>query len=376
MARKNAPKSDDKNYEIKAEASKSTFEAPKLPYQPRNPKKYKPKIGLIACGGITESHLNAYTAAGYQVVALCDLEIAKAEKRRKDYYPDATVTTDFREVLKCEDIEVVDIAAHPPERAPLIREALKAKKHVLSQKPFVLDLDTGEKLCDLAEANGVKLAINQNGRWSPHFSYIRHAIAAGHLGEVLGAHLGVHWNHDWVAGTPFDSVKHVILYDFAIHWFDILCTFMGDKSATRVFASTAHATGQKAIPDLLGQALVEFDGAQATLVFDAFNRFGSKDSTIVVGTKGSIESVGPDLGEQTVTLRTQKGTATPHLEGSWFPGGFHGTMAELLCAIEEKREPSNSARNNLKSLALCFAALKSADTGKPQVPGKVRKVNS
>jgi hypothetical protein len=38
-------------------------------------------------------------------------------------------------------------------------------------------------------------------------------------------------------------------------------------------------------------------------------------------------------------------------------------MAELLRAIEDEREPSNSARQNLRSLALCFAALESADSG-------------
>jgi len=46
----------------------------------------------------------------------------------------------------------------------------------------------------------------------------------------------------------------------------------------------------------------------------------------------------------------------------------------LLCAIEEKRPPTHHARNNLESLALCFAALASADTGAPVVPGTVRSV--
>ncbi len=50
-------------------------------------------------------------------------------------------------------------------------------------------------------------------------------------------------------------------------------------------------------------------------------------------------------------------------------------MAELLCAIEENREPYNSARDNLKSLALCFAAMKSADTGKPIKVGSVRQAS-
>jgi hypothetical protein len=49
-------------------------------------------------------------------------------------------------------------------------------------------------------------------------------------------------------------------------------------------------------------------------------------------------------------------------------------MSELLLSIEEKREPSHSARDNLKSLALCFAAVASADEGKPMVPGKVRRL--
>ena len=73
-------------------------------------------------------------------------------------------------------------------------------------------------------------------------------------------------------------------------------------------------------------------------------------------------------------LTTAAGVARPKLVGSWFPDGFHGTMAELLASIEEQREPMNSARNNLASLALCFAAVASAERGKPVVPGTVRKL--
>ncbi len=49
------------------------------------------------------------------------------------------------------DIEVVDIATHPDVRAPIIKAALDAGKHVLSQKPFALDLASGERLVKLAE---------------------------------------------------------------------------------------------------------------------------------------------------------------------------------------------------------------------------------
>jgi hypothetical protein len=49
-------------------------------------------------------------------------------------------------------------------------------------------------------------------------------------------------------------------------------------------------------------------------------------------------------------------------------------MGELLCAVEEKREPENGARENLESLALCFAALESAARHAPVAPWSVRKM--
>jgi predicted dehydrogenase len=352
----------------------SRIAAPKLPYEPQDPKRYRPTIGLIGCGGISEYHLRAYKQAGYHVAALCDRHAERADARRRAFFPKAAIYTDYRELLRRSDVEVVDITTHPRDRISQIDQALRAGKHVLSQKPFVLDLSQGERLADLADRKGVKLAINQNGRWAPHFSYIRQAIENNLIGDVLAAHLAVHWSHDWVAGTKFDAIRHLVLYDFGIHWFDIVTAFMGGRRANRVYASAAPAKGQKAKPALLAQAMIEYEGAQASIVFDGFTQIGPQDDTYVMGSAGSIASTGPDLSRQKLTVYTKRGQSRPRLRGTWFPGGFHGAMGELLCAIEEKREPSNGARANLESLALCFAATRAADTGKPQKPGSVRKI--
>ena len=208
-------------------------------YRPRDPQKYNPPIALVGCGGITEYHLSAYQTAGYDVVALCDLRRDLAEDRAREFFPQADIYTDYQDVLRRDDVEVVDIATHPPERPSIVRDALMARKHVLSQKPFVLDLDEGEKLVDLAHTQNVKLAVNQNGRWAPHFSYARAAVAAGLLGDVAGVHLSVHWDHTWTAGTEFEKVKHLILYDFAVHWFDMVNCLVAHPPK-RVFASMAE----------------------------------------------------------------------------------------------------------------------------------------
>lgn len=367
--------SDEKSvdaYSLKAQKQAQTL-APKLPYLPPKPAHYRPQLGLIACGGITRSHLAAYRDQGYDVVALCDVNLESAKARQAEFYPEAAVTTDVRTILTNDSIEVVDIATYPRERLALIEAALQAGKHVLSQKPFVLSLDEGERLCELADHKNLRLAVNQNGRWAPHFAYVREAVHAGLIGELQAVHVGVHWDHTWVQGTPFEHIYDLVFYDFAIHWFDFLSTLIGTK-ATSVYATRAQAAQQSIAPPLLAQALVGFEGGQASLIFDAAVKFGPTDQTYVAGTKGTLTSTGPDLGAQSVTLFTEAGVATPELSGTWFNDGFKGTMGELLCAIEEGREPSNSARNNLQSLALCFAAIASANEGVAKVPGTVRQL--
>src|SRR5687767_5200410 len=224
------------DYSLQGQTGAQKMAAPKLDYLPPKPKSYSPNIGLIGCGGITATHLAAYKEAGFNVVALCDVNRENAEKRR-EFFPDARVYTDNNDVLKRDDIEVLDIATHPHERVPLLKAALNARKNVLSQKPFVLDLDTGEKLADLADKKGVKLAVNQNGRWAPHFSYIRQAVQENLIGDLLSVHVRVHWDHTWIAGTPFEKIHDIIFYDFAIHWFDFVGTLLGERKATRVHAS-------------------------------------------------------------------------------------------------------------------------------------------
>lgn len=335
-------------------------------YRPQRPRRFRPRIGLIGCGGVVETHLEAYRKARYRVVALADPAVDRARQRRDQFYPRADVYASAEQLLARPDVDVVDIATHPAPRVALIELAIRAGKHVLSQKPFVTDLAVGKRLIGLARRKHVQLAVNQNGRWAPHVSYARHAIAAGLLGEVSSVDLSVHWDHNWCAGAQFDKVPHLALFDFGIHWFDMVRCYMGNQHAQSVYATTRRTRSQCAKPPLLAQAVVQFARGQASLVLRGDTRFGPQDRTVIVGTNGTLVSSGPDLNAQKVTLFLGAATVTPRLRTRWFPDGFDGAMSELLCAIEEEREPSNSARDNLQSLALCFAAMRSADSGKPQ----------
>lgn len=365
---------DTDTYALKS-AALPEIAAPDLPYRPPMPRAYRPRIGMIGTGGISASHLDAYRTAGWEVAALWNRTRSKAEAKAAEFCPAARIEDDWRDMLADSEIDVIDVTLHPEHRAPIIRAALRAGKHVLSQKPFVTDLDTGDDLVKLAEDRGLKLAVNQNGRWAPHKAWMREAVRAGLVGDVVSAHIAIHWTHGWTAGTPFDAIEDLILYDFGVHWFDFIASITGDR-AQSVFATSTHARGQANAVPLMAQALVRLDGGQASLVFDGGVDHGPRDTTFIGGTTGSLMSDGPDLGAQAVTLTTAQGIARPTLDGQWFNDGFRGTMGELLCAIEDNREPSNGARENLRSLAMAFAAVRSRITGREIEVGAARRLES
>lgn len=333
-------------------------------------------IAVIGCGGISGMHLAAYRAAGYDVRVLCDLAEERAIARRDEFFPHADVSTDVAEVLARDDVEVVDIATHVDVRPALVRAALTAGKHVLSQKPFVRELAEGQDLIDLAAEADRRLAVNQNGRWAPHFALLLAAVRAGVIGRVTSADFAVYWPHDHVVQDDviFAHMPDLVLYDFGIHWFDIVAQLFADSEALSVVAVTGTVPGQTIPVPTVASVIITFDGGQSTLNFRAASHFAESGSFRVEGEAGVITHIGESLGGETATVTTSDGTTEISLEGTWWSHGMHGSTAELLSAIENDRVPSHTAATSLPGLRLCFAAVESSRTGLPVDPQKIERL--
>ncbi|MEH6679473.1 MAG: Gfo/Idh/MocA family oxidoreductase [Sediminicola sp.] len=364
---------ENDGYGLSAEKAAHEIKPPTINYLPQKPRSYNPNIGIIGTGGISDYHLRNYRDFGLKVVAIANRTLSKAIKIRDKYYPEAEVYEDYKKLLERDDIEVVDITPHPLDRLPILKAALHAQKHVLSQKPFVLNIHEGEELLKLAKEKKVRIAVNQNGRWAPHFSYMREAIRAGIIGRPVSVDFSLQWDQTWITGNPaFENIPHMVLLDFAVHWFDITASFMQGMVPTAVYASVRRFGEQQYTPPALASCIIDYEESQVRMAFNAHTVLGEEDVTTIVGTKGTLRSKGPGLNEQPIMeLYLEQGSVKVPLEGSWFENGFKGTMGELLCAIEEDREPLNGAEENLNSLRLCFAALESADKKKIIVPGTV-----
>lgn len=333
-----------------------------------------PRIGLIGCGFISGVHLEAYHRDGLDVAWLCDVDEARAAARRDEFFPHARVTSSAAEVFDDPGVTVVDVATHVDIRPGIVEAALTAGKHVLSQKPFVLDLDQGERLCRLADDAGLLLASNQNGRWAPHFRRLLDLAEDGSLGRLGAADFGVYWGHDlWVADKPHFATMHdLVLYDFGIHWFDLVATLFADRGPATVSAMIGRREGQVIDVPTQAQVLIDYPDAQVSLAFRGSSRTLDQGWFRVDGQTASLTHAGAPLGGDQLTLQTSSGTSVLPLAGEWFPDGMAGTMGELLAGLREGRPPSNSARSALEGLALCFAAIESARTREMVAVGAVR----
>lgn len=341
-----------------------------------SPRRYRPNIALIGCGNIAASHLAAYRRQGWKVAVLCDQNLEAAERRREAYYPTARTLTDPEAVFADPAIDVVDLALHPAPRFPLMEAAIRAGKHVLSQKPFVLDLAEATHLSRLADENGVRVAVNMNARWAPYMDYLHRLCRERVLGTLQTVQIHIQWDHTWIRGMDFEDIHHVLLYDFALHWLDMTRLFFGSQSPRQVFASVRRAADSTVRPPLLGSLTIAFDQGCASLCLDGECRLPRRERLILTGSQGVVRAWGDLHSAHQIEVNTPTGTVFPIMYGNWYDDGFAGAMGELLCAIEEEREPSHGIRDQMETLELLFAAVAAADRGAVVRPGEVRRVGA
>ena len=129
-------------------------------------------IGIIGCGGITlQNHLPGLALCPEaQVVALCDNDPAVLQRASQQSGIEAT-STDYRELLKRDDINAVIIATPNVVHAPIALAAIAAGKHVLCEKPIAMNTTEAMQMYQAAEQAGVRHMTAFTYRFVPAMRY-------------------------------------------------------------------------------------------------------------------------------------------------------------------------------------------------------------
>ncbi len=152
-------------------------------------KKDRVRIGVIGVGQIGKNHLRNYTEKckeEIEVVAVADINLAEAQ-RVASMYGIESVTTNFRDLLKRDDINAVDVCLHNNYHAPVTIEALQAGKHVYCEKPMAGAYIDAVKMMDTARETGQMLSIQLATLFANETKAARWLIDQGMLGKLYHA---------------------------------------------------------------------------------------------------------------------------------------------------------------------------------------------
>lgn len=206
------------------------------------------RVAFIGTGVISKQHMERYSKLpNVKVVAGCDLDKARIEAWCQEWAVEHAYT-DYREMLKRDDIDAVDVCLHNNLHAPMAIEVMKAGKHCYCEKPMAGSYADARAMYEASKEFGKELSIHLDFLFFPQSRTARKMIEAGELGHVYHAR-SVGYRRKMRPGldipppafsTDFiqqKSAQHGALYDMGVYRISQMLYILGVPELERVSGS-------------------------------------------------------------------------------------------------------------------------------------------
>ncbi len=259
-------------------------------------------VGFIGAGMISEQYLtNLTTFPDVEVVRIGDIDTARAAESAAKWGVPASGTGE--DVLADPDVEIVVNLTLPATHVEVSTAALRAGKHVWSEKPIGVDRESAAGLVALADELGLRLGIAPDTVLGTGWQTTKRAIEAGVIGTPLTAVTSMQWQGPDVfhPNASFLYAKGAgPLFDIGPYYFTALVHLLGPVESVVATGSRSRETRQLVVGPNAGQefpvevpthvsVLTSFEqggNAQSLLSFDTpLFRHGVFE---VNGTEGTI----------------------------------------------------------------------------------------
>jgi len=271
---------------------------------------------------------------------------------------------------------VLDVAVPPDAQPDIIRQAAQHKDHIrgiLAQKPLAMSYREAKDCVETCQRAGITLAVNHNMRYDQSVRALKDILRRGWLGEPVLGTIEMRAIPHWMPWS--EKLPSLSTFIMSIHHLDTFRYWFGTPQ--RVLASSRPDPRTRfSHQDGINLYILEYEnGCRAASWDDVWTgpaREGSASDIYirwrVEGTDGLARgTIGwPSYPAKTpstldFTTKQQPGSwLGPRWQEVWFPDAFVGTMAQLLCALEDGTEAEISGRDNLQTIALCEAVFAAA----------------
>ena len=202
------------------------------------------RVGIIGVGFIaTLKHLEGLAANAdlCDVVAVCDLDLGRAEKAKENFgSADCSVTTDWHELVADPSIDIIYVCTWNLSHCEITCAALEAGKHVMCEKPMAVTGADARQMVETAKRTGKKLTIGYQNRLRQDTQVLRGVVDAGELGEVYVAKAHAVRRRGvptWGVFTDKEKQGGGPLIDIGTHALDLALWYMGNYEVDSVTGS-------------------------------------------------------------------------------------------------------------------------------------------
>ena len=165
-------------------------------------------IGVIGCGGMAGSHMEALLAMkqsdNIEITAVCDVYTKRLDKAKE--LTKAQAFKNYREVLNNKDIDYVLIATPEHWHYQMTLDAISAGKHIYVEKPMTHTIEQAKDICEKVSASKLKMQVGVQGMSDDSYETANKMIREGALGKVVMAHIDYSRNYpDDFWAYPIDA---------------------------------------------------------------------------------------------------------------------------------------------------------------------------
>jgi predicted dehydrogenase len=355
----------------------------------------KRELGVAVCGvgWCASQHINAFVRNPQaRVVCLCARDAARARANLANYgvaAPDARITTSYDEVLDSRDVDIVAIATPNHLHADEAVAAARAGKHLLLEKPTGLDVAELVRIRDAVRQAGVRTIVSFELRYNPFLKFARWLQTSGWLGDIRFARTQylsrvTDWYSGWNwARTRESGRSHLLAAGChavdALRWCSGLEPAVVSALHTRFTEGYEYPTSIVANLTLEGSALghvtsstdfmlpytflVELMGDRATLRQDVLQWLDDAVDVTALSAANPFADVSlePITDGPTRTAVRVRCLMPDSADVTHHP--FQAEIDELVTCVIEDRETSISVFEAQKTMEVCLAADRSAESG-------------
>lgn len=259
---------------------------------------------LIGCGRISLNHIAAALRCGFNIIALCDVNIKAAQKLKEQFdLKMAKIYDDYCHMIAVESIDVVSIATHSGCHAEIAVKCCEAKINVIIEKPIALSLYDAMEVNRAATKSGVLATVCHQNRYNKAVTKAKELVDSGALGALYCVSANVLWNRgetyysqsEWRGTWAQDGG---VLMNQGIHNIDLLRWFVGEK-IDYISSMISNAQHPYIEVEDIGVAILRFSNGCLGTINCTSNVFPTnlEETIYILGSKGTIKLGGKSVNK-------------------------------------------------------------------------------